>query len=230
MQRALEEGVARGPRVRVQRPADVREAFGDQKHLPRGPDVVGGRPVELPHFLLLGPRGGGTPVRVAIFGGFDADRPETVHAVSRLLLQYELAPRLARDFAIFGYPIVNATGFAETKLPLGVFERRFAEDRGEDVRFFKDELGKWGFDGVITLASDVNLVSKNTDHLRYQTKVTPAESIAEVRAQLIAADFTDLHDPNATSIAMTRDGDEVLGSARERYDGAEVILVYRYGT
>jgi hypothetical protein len=115
---------------------------------------VGERTVELPHFLLLGQRGGGTPVRVALFGGLDAGRAETVHAVSRLLLQYELAPRLATDFAVFAYPIVNATGFGESRMPLGVFERRLADDRGGDVRFFKHELGKWGFDGLITLRVD----------------------------------------------------------------------------
>lgn len=115
---------------------------------------VGERTVELPHFLLLGQRGGGTPLRVALFGGFDAGRNETVHAVSRLLLQYELAPRLATDFALFAYPIVNATGFSESAMPLGVFERRMADDRGGDVRFFKHELGKWGFDGLITLRVD----------------------------------------------------------------------------
>src|SRR2546421_4455555 len=46
--------------------------------------------VEIPNFLLLGQRGGGIPLRVALFSGFDAGREETVFALSRLLLQFEL--------------------------------------------------------------------------------------------------------------------------------------------
>ena len=83
------------------------------------------------------------------------------------------------------------------------------------------------FDGLVTLPEGTKLVSKNADHLRYHTSQPPPDAIAAIRTQLLGAGFNDRHDANATSIAMARDGDEVLGSARDRYDGAEVILVYR---
>ena len=62
---------------------------------------------EISKFLLLGQRGGGRPIRIALFAGFDAEALETTVALTRLLLQLELAPSLARDYALFGYPVVN---------------------------------------------------------------------------------------------------------------------------
>jgi hypothetical protein len=118
--------------------------------------TVGHTMVELPNFLLLGQRGGGHPVRVGLFSGLDAGHEETVLALSRLLLQCELAPRLAQDFAVFAYPVVNAQGLTRAKGSLADFERRFAADRevDGDVQFFRRELSKWAFDGLITLRVD----------------------------------------------------------------------------
>jgi hypothetical protein len=138
--------------------APVFETARDSASLLTGRHTVqvGGRAVELPNFLLLGQRGGGHPVRVGLFSGLDAESEETVLALSRLLLQFELSPRLAQDFAVFAYPIVNAFGFARGKASLAEFERRFAADRevDGDVQFFRRELAKWSFDGVITLRVD----------------------------------------------------------------------------
>jgi hypothetical protein len=44
------------------------------------------------------------PIRIGLYGGLDAEQLDTVIAVSRLLLQLELSPQLAQDFAIFAYP------------------------------------------------------------------------------------------------------------------------------
>ncbi len=116
---------------------------------------VAGRAWNIPKFLLLGQRGGGQPIRVAIFAGLDAGSADTALAVARLLLQFELAPALARDYALFAYPVVNAEGFDTPAKPLAHFERRYAADRpDDDVRFFKSELANWAFDGLLSLRSD----------------------------------------------------------------------------
>ena len=46
-------------------------------------------------------------------------------------------------------------GFTADAAPLAEFESRFARDSAEaDVQFFKTELKKWSFDGLISLRSD----------------------------------------------------------------------------
>lgn len=115
------------------------------------------RRLEIPKFMVLGQRGGGRPIRVGFFAGFDADHIESVAALSRLLLQFELNPSLARDYAIFGYPVVNLHGFGSNPLPLRTFEARYATDSADgDVQFFKNELKRWAFDGLISFRTDAN--------------------------------------------------------------------------
>ena len=110
---------------------------------------------DLPQFLLLGARGGGVPIRIGLFAGFDAEQLETTVALSRLLLQLELCPELAQDYAIFAYPIVNLEGFSWSASPLAEFRRRLAQDSNDgDVRFFRNELETWNFDGIISLRSN----------------------------------------------------------------------------
>lgn len=116
-----------------------------------------GAAYEIPKFLLLGQRGGGRPIRLALFAGLDAGSLVSTAALARLLLQYELSPALARDFALFAYPIVNARGFDESPLPLADFERRYGlEYPDDDVRYFQQELRQWTFDGLITLRTDAH--------------------------------------------------------------------------
>ncbi|MES2569401.1 MAG: hypothetical protein V4710_05025 [Verrucomicrobiota bacterium] len=122
----------------------------------RHPVLIGSRRHEIPKFMLLGARGGGKPIRIALFAGLDAGVPESVAALARLLLQLELNPALARDYALFAYPVVNLLGFeADKPAPLRAFEARYGSERSDpDVRFFKEELRKWFFDGIITLRVD----------------------------------------------------------------------------
>jgi hypothetical protein len=118
-------------------------------HLPSGD-------YEIPRLLLLGQRGGGRPIRVAIFAGFDPGAVETTVALNRLLLQYELIPSLAKDYALFAYPIVNVQAFDQIPGSLSRLEGRFATDApDDDVRFFRTELTNWKFDGLISLRRDL---------------------------------------------------------------------------
>lgn len=67
---------------------------------------------EIVKFLVLGKRVGGTPVRLSLFGGIDPGQPDTLDAAARLLTLLALSPALAEDYAVFGYPCVNPSGFA----------------------------------------------------------------------------------------------------------------------
>lgn len=93
---------------------------------------------KIPKFLLLGQRGGGKPIRLALFSGLDAGSRDTTFAIARLLLQYRLNPALARDYALFAYPLVNRGSLATPPVPLASFERRYAlSPADEDVAYFK---------------------------------------------------------------------------------------------
>jgi len=117
---------------------------------------VGGCDFEIPKFMLLGQRGGGKPIRIALFAGIDDHGSlDGIAAITRLLVQTELNPRLARDYALFAYPLVNVFEYGHGGARLEPFERRFAWERPDgDVRFFRSELRKWRYDGILTLRTD----------------------------------------------------------------------------
>jgi hypothetical protein len=124
----------------------------------------GGCDIDIPKFMLLGQRGGGKPIRIALFAGIDDHGSlDGMAAIARLLIQTELNPCLARDYAIFAYPLVNTFEFKQPETRLEPFHRRYAEDRADgDVRFFRAELRKWGFDGILTLRTDPRAESFHT--------------------------------------------------------------------
>jgi hypothetical protein len=116
--------------------------------------TIDGEQYELPKMLLLGARGGGVPIRVGIFAGFDAGGLDTVAATVRLLLQGELSPALIRDYALFAYPVVNAPGFGPDRAPHAALQHRWARNSGdEDARYFRSELGRIGHHVIIQLRS-----------------------------------------------------------------------------
>jgi hypothetical protein len=117
---------------------------------------VGGCDFDIPKFMLLGRRSGGKPIRIALFGGIDDHGSlDGIAAITRLLMQAELNPSLARDYALFAYPLVNVFEYRRAETPLEPFDRRFAWERPDgDVRFFRSELRKWRFDGILTLRTD----------------------------------------------------------------------------
>jgi len=116
---------------------------------------LGTRHYDIPKFLLLGQRGGGKPIRVGLFAGLDAGSLQTVAALTRLLIQHELSPALARDYALFAYPAVNLRGFEEPALSLDEFEAySAATPTTPDAQFFRAELEGWNFDGLISFRLD----------------------------------------------------------------------------
>jgi len=117
---------------------------------------VGGCDFDIPKFMLLGQRAGGKPLRIALFGGIDDHGSlDGIAAITRLLLQADLNPALARDYALFAYPLVNLFEYRRAERPLESFDRRYAGQRADgDVRFFHAEQRKWRFDAILTLRTD----------------------------------------------------------------------------
>jgi hypothetical protein len=122
----------------------------------RHPARAGGCDFEIPKFMLLGQRGGGKPIRIALFGGIDDHGSlDGIAAITRMLVQMEVQPSLARDYALFAYPLVNLFEYQEAETEIEPFDRRYAWERPDgDVRFFRTELRKWRFDGILTLRTD----------------------------------------------------------------------------
>jgi len=152
----------------------------------RHPARAGGCDFHIPKFMLLGQRGGGKPIRVALFAGVDDHGAlDGLAAISRLLLETELRPALARDYAIFAYPLVNVFEYREPERRLDSFDRRYAGERMDgDVRFFRGELRKWRFDGILTLRTDPRAETFHTtvrSELLAREVVRPAlERVAKV--------------------------------------------------
>ena len=116
---------------------------------------VHGVSYEIPKFLLLGQRGGGKPIRIGLFAGFEPSDGDAVEALAHVLQQLKLSPGLTRDYALLAYPVVNIRAFDEAPVPLADFEARFARDSADaDVQFFKTQLKQWTFDGLISLRTD----------------------------------------------------------------------------
>ena len=118
--------------------------------------IEGGRH-EMTKFLVLGKRAGGTPLRLSLFGGLDPGQPESVEAAVRLLTLLTLSPALAEDYAVFGYPCVNPSGFATESPPVlsgkSLAERWKSSPESSDCLFFRAEFQRVAPNGIITLRS-----------------------------------------------------------------------------
>src|ERR1700730_5915120 len=61
----------------------------------------------IPSYVFIGPRGGSVPIRLALLGGIQSEDLLSTNAIVKLLVELDLAPLLAQDFALFGYPVAN---------------------------------------------------------------------------------------------------------------------------
>jgi hypothetical protein len=108
----------------------------------------------VPKFLLLGNRSNGVPLRVALFAGLDAGRLETVAATVNLLLRFTLTPKLAQDYALFTYPVVNPGGFSPEREAFESLRETWARNPDdEQIRYYRSEFRSIAFHGLITLRS-----------------------------------------------------------------------------
>jgi hypothetical protein len=109
----------------------------------------------LPSFVLIGPRGGSVPIRLAVVGGLRPDELVSTSAVAKLLVELDLAPLLAQDFALFGYPVANPSRDDGAEPD---FERDFWHEVNDPVvRFFERELAGNELDGVIGVYGDESI-------------------------------------------------------------------------
>ncbi len=118
----------------------------------------GGKTYEIPSYLFIGPRGGGEPIRVAIFAGIHGDEPEGTFALVRFFKFLESRPELATGYALFAYPICNPTGFEDqTRHSRNGkdLNREFWKDSSEpEVKALEAEIIKHSFHGMISLHTD----------------------------------------------------------------------------
>jgi len=171
----------------------------------RQPLGIRGTSVEVPRFLLLGQRGGSQPIRLGLFAGFEAGNFESVRVLSQLLLQLKGSAAATRDYALIGYPVVNVRGFTSEAAPLADFESRFARDSAEaDVQFFKSELNKWRFDGLLSLRVDP---SARGFYAAVRSEIIAAEVVEPALAAAAAAL------PLATQAVKVRPGDRYARTA-----------------
>jgi hypothetical protein len=114
--------------------------------------TVGDRQFNIPQLTLLGPGGGASPLRIALFAGLEPGALDSIAALTGLLVRLtgDLAP--ARGCTLIGFPIVNVLGLESGVASLGDFESRYAATNPDgDVRLFKDELRTGAFDGLVKL-------------------------------------------------------------------------------
>jgi hypothetical protein len=103
----------------------------------------------IPSYVFIGPQGGSVPIRLALLGCTNGHDLLSTSAIVKLLVEFDLAPLLAQDFALFGYPCANPrrqSGRAPD------FETEFWKGSTDPViRFFEKELVENEFDGVIVI-------------------------------------------------------------------------------
>src|ERR1700737_4740264 len=103
----------------------------------------------IPSYVFIGPRGGSVPIRLALLGGIQSEDLLSTNAIVKLLVELDLAPLLAQDFALFGYPCANPRRHSA---PLPDFETEFWKGSSDPViRFFERELVGNELDGVIVI-------------------------------------------------------------------------------
>jgi hypothetical protein len=102
-----------------------------------------------PSYVFIGPRGGSVPIRLALLGGIDSEDLLSTNAIIKLLVELDLAPLLAQDFALFAYPLANPQ---RTSHRSPDFTSDFWTGASDPVvRYFERELIENELDGVIVV-------------------------------------------------------------------------------
>lgn len=113
---------------------------------------------ELARYIFLGPRGGGDPVRIAIFAGIHGDEPAGVQAVGLLAERLVEQPEIAEGYHLFLYPACNPSGLAcgsRVSSSGKDLNREFWKNSPEpEVHLLENEIRQQRFQGLISLHSD----------------------------------------------------------------------------
>jgi protein MpaA len=112
---------------------------------------------EMPRFLFVGPRGGGSPIRLGLFAAIHGDEPEGAHALVQFVKLLEARPELAAGYCLSIYPVCNPTGFEDNTRQARNgrdLNREFWKNSARpEVRILQAELVSHSFDGIISLHS-----------------------------------------------------------------------------
>jgi murein tripeptide amidase MpaA len=138
------------------------EALAARSHYlisrPFGQITLGQHSYTLPRYLLLGPRGGGDPIRIGIFATIHGDEPQGALALSQFAARLEQDPELATGYALFLYPVCNPTGYEDgTRCARSGkdLNREFWRNSAEpEVQLLQTEIWTHAFHGIINLHSD----------------------------------------------------------------------------
>ena len=116
------------------------------------------RDYSLPRFIVTGPAGGDTPIRIGIFGGLHGDEPESILGLLPFFRSIVADPELIRGYILFLYPLVNPTGYergTRTSLSGKDLNREFWKGSEEpEVFLIEQELIDHRFDGIVSLHAD----------------------------------------------------------------------------
>jgi protein MpaA len=136
----LEQIAARSPNLIAQRGAQFS---------------IKGETYELPRYLFIGPKGGGTPIRIGFFAAIHGDEPDGAHVLVHLIKSLDASPDLAAGYCLSIYPVCNPTGYEDhTRQSRNgrdlnrEFWRKSAEP---EVKLLEAELTAHAFDGIISL-------------------------------------------------------------------------------
>jgi hypothetical protein len=112
--------------------------------------AVDGRIV--PSYVFIGPRGGRVPIRLALLAGIESGDLLGTQAIVKLLVDLDLAPLLAQDFALFGYPIANPHRISGH---FPDFTGDFWKSASDPViQYFEQELTANELDGILAVKAN----------------------------------------------------------------------------
>lgn len=115
---------------------------------------------ELPRYLFVGPKGGGTPIRLGLFAAIHGNEPEGAHALVQFVKLLEARPELALGYCLSIYPVCNPTGFEDNTRHARSgrdLNREFWRNSAQpEVRILQAELVSHSFEGIISLHSHDN--------------------------------------------------------------------------
>ncbi|HPA21190.1 MAG TPA: succinylglutamate desuccinylase/aspartoacylase family protein [Verrucomicrobiae bacterium] len=113
---------------------------------------------EIPRFTLLGPPGGGDPLRIGVFAAIHGDEPEGAMALVDFVRQLAADPEPARGYHIQAYPVCNPSGFVDgtrhSRAGLDLNREFWRGSREPEVSALEGELRSRRFHGIVSLHSD----------------------------------------------------------------------------
>jgi hypothetical protein len=101
----------------------------------------------IPSYVFIGRRGGSVPIRLGLLGRLEPEDLVSTSAILKLLVDLDLAPLLAKDFALFCYPAANPARVSRRSPD---FSTDFWTDAPDPtIRYFEHELAGNKLDGII---------------------------------------------------------------------------------